>query len=158
MRRVLPFVALVALLAATAASAASARTTKLTKAENTWAVPVVSLMKSMSGRVGAIGKQAADPQVLTKGSKAQLKLAVTLANLLSCTGKLKKDGPPPTSRLKPFASSVKAACTHYVAGSHLLAKGIGKVNATMIKQAMTEIKTGSASLATAQSRLVKLTR
>jgi hypothetical protein len=151
-------VALVALLAAAAASAAPARTAKLTKTENQWAVPVVNLMKSMSGRVGAIGKQVSDPQIVTKGSKAQLKLAVTLANLLSCTGKLKKDGAPPTKRLKPFAASVRQACARYVSGSHLLAKGIGKLNVATIKKAMTQLKQGSVSLARAQTQLVKLTR
>jgi hypothetical protein len=151
-------VTLAALFAALAATAAPARTTKLSKSENHWAVPVVNLMKSMSGRVGAIGKQVADPQILTKGSRAQLKLAVTLSNLLVCPAKLKKDGPPPTKRLRPFAASVTSACTHYVSGSHLLAKGIGKVNAATIKKAMAELGAGSASLGRAQAQLVKLTR
>src|SRR3954451_3357849 len=61
-------VALVALLAAVAASAAAARPAKLTPAATGWAVPVVNLMKSLSGRVGAIPKQVSDPAVLTKGS------------------------------------------------------------------------------------------
>jgi hypothetical protein len=158
LRRLLSAVTLVALFAALAATAAPARTTKLSKSENHWAVPVVNLMKSMSGRVGAIGKQVADPQILTKGSRAQLKLAVTLSNLLVCPAKLKKDGPPPTKRLRPFATSVHTACTHYVSGSHLLARGIGKVNASTIKQAMTQIRLGSGSLARAQSQLLALTR
>lgn len=161
-------VALVALLAAVAASAAPARTDKLTPAENRWAAPVVNLMKSMSGRVGAIGAQVSDPKILVKGSSVQVKLAITLANLISCQAKLKKYGPPPTARLRPFAASVTSACTHYVGGSHLLAKGIGKatpaghtaaeikLGTTLIKQALTELQRGSQALARAHAQLVPL--
>jgi hypothetical protein len=159
-----------ALLAMLVPAAASARSAKLTAAENRWAAPVVNLMKSMSGRVGAIGNQVSDPALLTRGSKAQLKLAVTLANLIACEGKLKKDGPPPTARLKPFATSVTAACTHYVRGSHLLARGVGKatpeghtaaeikLGTTLIGKAMVELQKGSQSLGRAQSQLVVLAR
>lgn len=134
------------------------QTSKLTKGENAWAVPVVNLMKSLSGRIGAVGKQVADPTLLTRGSKAQGKLAVTLANLIACQGKLKKDGPPPTARLKPFSSSMGSACSHYVAGSHLLAKGVGKLSASLIKQALHELQQGSQALGRAQTQLVALTR
>jgi hypothetical protein len=136
--------------------AASARTTKLTPAENAWAAPVVNLMKSLSGRVGAIGKQVSDPTILNKGSTAQLKLAVTLANIVVCGDKLKKDGPPPTARLTPFFTAVTSACTYYTSGAHSLAKGIGKLSAPQIKSSITQIRHGSALLAVAQSRLVAI--
>jgi hypothetical protein len=166
-RGALAAAALVALLAS--ASAAPARTAKLTKAENHWAVPVVNLMKSLSGRIGAVGNQVSDKTLLTKGSRAQLKLAVTLANLIACAGKLKQDGPPPTARLKPFATSMSSACSHYVAGSHLLAKGVGKATAghsaadvklgtSLITKAVGELRRGSTSLGRAQAQLVALTR
>jgi hypothetical protein len=166
-RGALAAAALVALLAS--ASAAPARTAKLTKAENHWAVPVVNLMKSLSGRIGAVGNQVSDKTLLTKGSRAQLKLAVTLANLIACAGKLKQDGPPPTARLKPFATSMSSACSHYVAGSHLLAKGVGKattghsaadvkLGTSLITKAVGELRRGSTSLGRAQAQLVALTR
>jgi hypothetical protein len=122
----------------------------------------------MSGRVGAIGKQVSDPAILTRASQAQLKLAITLANIIECGKKLKARGAPPTARMVPFLLAVKSACSHYTTGSHLLAKGIGKATpqghtvaeikrgTAMIKQAMTELQRGSASLAQAQSRLVTL--
>jgi hypothetical protein len=168
-RGALAAAALVALLAAASASPAPARTAKLTKAENHWAVPVVNLMKSLSGRIGAVGNQVSDKTLLTKGSRAQLKLAVTLANLIACAGKLKQDGPPPTARLKPFATSMSSACSHYVAGSHLLAKGVGKATAghsaadvklgtSLITKAVGELRRGSTSLGRAQAQLVALTR
>jgi hypothetical protein len=149
-------IAVVALAALLAVPAASARSEKLTKPENTWAVPVVNLMKSLSGRVGAIRQQVADPAVVTKGSKAQLKLAVTLANIIVCEPKLKTIGPPPTVRLRPFFSAVKSACSYYTQGAHSLARGIGKLSPTLIKSSLSQIQHGSALLALAQSRLVPL--
>lgn len=149
--------ALVAVLAPVAASAAPARTAKLTPTENRWAVPAVNLMKSLSGRVGAIRQQVADPAVLTKGSKAQGKLAVTLANIIVCGQKLKKNGQPPTARLKPFYLALRSACSYYTTGSHQLARGIGKLDAKLIKQSMTTILRGSGLMAVAQTRLVQLT-
>jgi hypothetical protein len=148
--------AVLALVALLAVPAASAQSTKLTPAENTWAVPVVNLMKSLSGRVGAIRNQVADPAVVTKGSKAQLKLAVTLANIIVCGDKLKRIGAPPTARLQPFYAAIKSACSYYTTGAHSLAKGIGKLSPTLIKSSLGQIKHGSALLALAQSRLVPL--
>jgi hypothetical protein len=148
--------AVAALAALLAVPAASARQQKLTPKENRWAVPVVNLMKSLSGRVGAIRTQAADPAVLTKGSKAQGKLAVTLANIIVCGSKLKRDGTPPTARLKPFYAAITSACSYYTQGSHQLARGIGRLDAKLIKQSMTTIQHGSALMAVAQTRLVAL--
>jgi hypothetical protein len=148
--------AVVALAALLAVPAASARTAKLTPAENAWAVPVVNLMKSLSGRVGAIGKQVSDPAVTTKGSKAQAKLAVTLANIVVCGDKLKKRGAPPTARLQPFYVAIRSACSYYTTGSHQLARGIGKLDASLIKQAMGTLRSGSGLFAVAQTRLVQL--
>lgn len=148
--------AVLALAALLAVPAASARSAKLTPAENAWAAPVVNLMKSLSGRVGAIGKQVSDPAVVTKGSKAQLKLAVTLANIIVCGDKLQKIGAPPTARLQPFYAAVKSACSYYTSGAHSLAKGIGKLSTSRIKASLTQIQHGSALLALAQSRLVPL--
>src|SRR3954451_38917 len=145
--RLLALLAIVALLAA---PAASARATKLTPAENRWAVPGVGLMKSLSGRGGAIRSQVSDPAVLTKGSKAQAKLAVTLANIIVCGDRLKKSGAAPTARLQPFLAAVKSACSYYTQGAHQLAKGIGKLDASLIKSSMTTILRGSALLAVAQ--------
>lgn len=169
MRRLAAAIVLVGLLAAPAASAEPAQAAKLTKAENRWAVPVVNLMKSLSGRIGAVGNQVADPALLTRGSTAQQKLAITLANLIACEDKLKRDGAPPTARLRPFAASMNSACSHYVAGSHLLAKGVGKattghsaadvkLGTSLIKQAVGELQQGSRSLGRAQTQLVALTR
>jgi hypothetical protein len=153
---VLRLAAVLALAALLAVPAASARSAKLTPAENAWAAPVVNMMKSLSGRVGAIRGQVSDPAVLTKASKAQLKLALTLANIIVCVPKLKKLGPPPTARLQPFYAAVRSACSYYTAGAHSLAKGIGKLSASQITASMTQIKHGSALLALAQSRLVPL--
>jgi hypothetical protein len=149
-------VALVALAALLAVPAASARTQKLTKAENAWAAPAVNMMKSLSGRVGAIGKQVSDPAITTKGSKAQGKLAVTLANIISCGEKMKKNGAPPTARLKPFYSALKSACSYYTTGSHQLAKGIGKLDVGLIKKSMTTIQHGSVLLGLARDRMLAL--
>jgi hypothetical protein len=153
---VVVLVALVVAVAASVGSAAPTRTSKLTKVENRWAVPTVNLMKSLSGRVGGIGKQISDPAILTKGSKAQLKLAVTLANIISCGQKLKKNGAPPTARLKPYYAAVRSACSYYTQGAHQLAKGIGKGDAKLIASSGTTIKRGSALLALAQTRLLQL--
>jgi hypothetical protein len=149
-------VVVVALAALLAAPVASAQTTKLTPAENAWAVPVVNLMKSLSGRVGAIRFQVADPSVLTKGSKARTKLATTLREIVLCGERLKKDGPPPTARLKSFHSALKSACSYYAQGAAELIVGIAKANSTLIKRSTTTITHGSALLAVAQSRLVAI--
>jgi hypothetical protein len=148
--------ALVALAALLAVPAASARTQKLTKAENAWAVPMVNLMKSLSGRVGGIGKQVSDPAITTKGSKAQGKLAVTLANIIVCGSKIKKNGAPPSARLKPFLSALKSACSYYTTGSHQLAKGIGKPDAKLITKSVTTIQHGSVLLGLARDRMLAL--
>jgi hypothetical protein len=159
---VLRLIVVSATVALLAVPAASAQTTKLTPVENAWAVPVVNLMKSLSGRVGAIGKQVSDPAILTRGSKAQGKLIVTLANIITCGEKLKRDGAPPTARLKPFYDAIKSACSYYTTGSHNLAKGIGKavsgqtVGAALIKQGTSDLRHGSGLLAVAVSRLAAL--
>lgn len=145
-----------AFVTALAPSVASARTAKLTARENTWAVPMVNLMKSLSGRVGGIGKQVADPAVTTKGSKAQAKLAVTLANIIVCGSKITKNGAPPTARLRPFYSALKSACSYYTTGSHQLAKGIGKLDAKLITQSLTTIQHGSILLGLARDRMLAL--
>jgi hypothetical protein len=155
-RRVTLAVAALALALLSSVPAASAGTTKLTPSENTWAVPVVNLMKSLSGRVGAIRHQVADPAVVNKGSAARKKLTVTLREIVLCGQRLKKDGTPPTARLKPFHSAVKSACSYYMQGAAELIVGIAKLNPTLIKSSMTTIKHGSALLALAQSRLVPL--
>jgi hypothetical protein len=149
-------VAVIALVALLAAPAASAQATKLTPAENAWAVPVVNLMKSLSGRVGAIRYQVADPSVLTKGSKARTKLTTTLREIVLCGERLKKDGPPPTERLKGVHSALTTACAYYTQGAAELIFGIAKLNSTLIKRSLTRIKYGSTLLAVAQTRLTAL--
>jgi hypothetical protein len=155
-RRVLTLLLALALVSAVAAPVASARTAKLTKAENAWAVPMVNLMKSLSGRVGGIGKQVSDPAITTKGSKAQGKLAVTLANIIVCGSKLKKNGAPPTARLRPYYSALKSACSYYTTGSHQLAQGIGKLDAKLITKSLTTIQHGSVLLGLARDRMLVL--
>ena len=155
-KRLLVIAALTALLAVPAATAAPAALTKLTPAENTWAVPVVNLMKSLSGRAGAIRHQVADPDVLTKGSTARKKLDTTLRELILCGSRLKKDGLPPTARLKPFYAALQSACTYYMNGAAQLAVGIAKLNAPLIKQSSSTIKHGSTLLGLAQARLLPL--
>jgi hypothetical protein len=151
-------IVILSLLALLVVPTASARSEKLTKPENAWSVPMVNLMKSLSGRVGAIGKQVSDPAVTTKGSKAQAKLAVTLANIIVCGGKITKNGAPPTARLKPFQSALKSACSYYTKGSHQLAQGIGKLDPTLIKTSMKTIQTGSVLLGLARDRMLVLAR
>ena len=158
MRRVLTLLLAFVLVTAVAAPGASARTQKLTKAENTWAVPMVNLMKSLSGRVGAIGKQVSDPAITTKGSKAQAKLAVTLANVIVCGSKITKNGAPPTARLRPFYSALKSACSYYTTGSHQLAQGIGKLDPKLITKSVTTIQHGSTLLGLARDRMVALAK
>jgi hypothetical protein len=155
-RRALTLLLAFALVTAIVAPGAGARTQKLTKAENAWAVPMVNLMKSLSGRVGGIGKQVSDPAIMTKGSKAQAKLAVTLANIIVCGSKIKKNGAPPTARLKPFQSALKSACSYYTTGSHQLAKGIGKPDAKLITQSVRTIQHGSILLGLARDRMLAL--
>jgi hypothetical protein len=155
-RRLLSLLLVASVLAGLAASAAPARTQKLTKAENAWAAPMVNLMKSLSGRVGGIGKQVSDPAITTKGSKAQGKLAVTLANIIVCGSKIKKNGAPPTARLKPFQSALKSACSYYTTGSHQLAQGIGKLDAKLITKSLTTIQHGSVLLGLARDRMLAL--
>jgi hypothetical protein len=149
-------IAIAALAALIAVPAASARSEKLTKPENAWAVPVVNLMKSLSGRVGAIRYQVSDPAVLTKDSPARKKLTSTLREIVLCGTRLTKAGPPPTARLKPFHSAIRSACAYYTQGAAELIVGIAKLNPSLIKSSMTTIKHGSALLALAQSRLVPL--
>lgn len=156
MRRSLTILLVLTLVTAVFAPVASARTAKLTKAENAWAAPMVNLMKSLSGRVGGIGKQVSDPAITTKGSKAQAKLAVTLANIIVCGSKIQKNGPPPTARLKPFLSALKSACSYYTTGSHQLARGIGKLDAKLITQSLTTIQHGSILLGLARDRMLAL--
>jgi hypothetical protein len=153
--RVLALVALAALLAV---PAASARTHKLTRTENRWSVPMVNLMKSLSGRVGAIRGQVAAPTLTTKGSAAQKKLAVTLANIIVCGSKIKKHGLPPTKRLRPFYSALKSACSYYTKGAHQLAQGIGKLDPKLITTSMTTIQRGSVLLGLARDRMLVLVR
>jgi hypothetical protein len=148
--------AVVALAALLAVPAASAQTTKLTPAENAWAVPVVNLMKSLSGHVGAIRFQVRDRTVLTKGSKARKKLDTTLREIVLCGERLKKNGPPPTARLKLFHDAVKSACSYYARGSVELIFGIVKLDSAMITRSVTTLKRGSGLLAVALSRLVAL--
>jgi hypothetical protein len=155
---VLRLVTLFTVAALLAVPAASARTAKLTPAENTWSAPMVNLMKSLSGRVGAIGKQVSDPAVTTKGSKAQAKLAVTLANVVVCGTKIKQQGAPPTARLQGFYSALKSACSYYTNGAHQLAKGIGKLDAKLITQSITTIQQGSTLLGLARDRMLALAK
>jgi hypothetical protein len=153
---VLRLAAVLALAALLAVPAASARSAKLTPAENAWAAPVVNMMKSLSGRVGAIRFQVKDPAVLTKGSAARKKLTVTLREIVLCGSKLQKAGVPPTARMRPFYAAVRSACSYYANGAAQLIVGIAKLNAPLIQESMTTIKHGSVLLALAQSRLVPL--
>jgi hypothetical protein len=156
MARLLPLAVLLAILAVPAASAAPTAGTKLTPKENAWAVPAVNMMKSLSGRVGAIRVQVRDPAVMTKGSTARKKLTTTLREIVLCGSRMKKNGPPPTARLTPFYVALKSACSYYSSGSAELIVGIATVNAPLIKASMSQILHGSTLLGLAESRLVPL--
>jgi hypothetical protein len=160
----LALVATVAAVAASAAPAAGTRTVKLSSAENGWAVPVVNLTKFLAGRVGAVKTLAANPAILQKGSAVQAKFIIVVADIRTCTAKLKRRGNPPTARLVPFQLSVRDACARYVAATHLLAQGIGRATdgdmagATMIRRSTTEFQRGSALIGRAQSQLAALAK
>ena len=154
----LRLLALLTVAALVVVPAASAHSAKLTPVENTWSVPLVNLMKSLSGRVGAIGKQVSDPAVTTKGSKAQANLAVTLANVIVCGTKIKQQGAPPTARLQGFYSALKSACSYYTSGAHQLAQGIGKLDTKLITKSVTTIQHGSTLLGLARDRMVALAK
>jgi hypothetical protein len=160
----LALVATVAAVAASSAAAAPERAAKLSSAENRWAVPVVNLTKYLAGRVGSVKTLAANPAILQKGSAVQVKFIYVVADIRTCTSKLKKRGNPPTARLVPFQLSVRDACARYVAATHLLAQGIGKATngelagATMIRRSTTEFQRGSALLGRAQAQLAALAK
>jgi len=160
----LALAAVVAALGASTAAAAPARMATLTSAENRWAVPVLNLTRYLAGRVGAVKTLAAKPTILQKGSAVQVKFVYVVADIRSCTAKLKKRGPAPTARLVPFQLSVRDACARYVSATHLLAQGIGKATngdmsgVTMIRKSTTEFQRGSALLSRAQAQLAALAK
>jgi hypothetical protein len=160
----LALAAVAAALAASTAAAAPAHATKLTTAENRWAAPVLNLTRYLAGRVGAVKTLAAKPTILQKGSAVQVKFVYVVADIRTCTSKLKQRGPAPTARLVPFQLSVRDACARYVSATHLLAQGIGKATngdmtgATMIRKSTTEFQRGSALLGRAQSQLAALAK
>ena len=167
MRRLASLLALAAAIATVVASSAAAapeRTAKLSTAENRWAVPVLNLTKYLAGRVGAVKTLASNPAILQKGSAVQVKFIYVVADIRTCTAKLKKRGNPPTARLVPFQLSVRDACARYVSATHLLAQGIGKATtgdmagATMIRRSTAEFQRGSALIGRAQAQLASLAK
>ena len=157
MARALSTLLIVAALAAAAAAAAEARAVKLTPSENRWAVPEVSLMKSLSGRVGAVRFIVDDPTVLDEGSAARKKLRATLREVALCGERLKRNGQPPTARLRPFYVALRSACSYYATGAVELIAGVAKPDAALIRSSKVRLQNGSKLLALAQSRLLQLT-
>jgi hypothetical protein len=158
----LALAATIAAVGATSAAAAPVRTTKLSSAENRWAVPVLNLTQFLAGRVGAVKTLSGNPAILQKGSAVQAKFIIVVADIRTCTSRLKKRGNPPTARLVPFQLTVRDACARYVEATHLLARGIGKATngdmsgATMIRKSTTEFQRGSALLGKARAQLAAL--
>jgi hypothetical protein len=149
-------------LGATAAAAAPARAAKLTPAEAKWVSPVVALWNAMNAGLLVVGDQTTASNALVPGSAANKKLVVTLANFIACTPVMTKAKAPPSARLKPFATSMKAACTRLGTGAHGVANGVstiynkknGKLASLQIKAAFQEFQKGSAKLATARKQLL----
>jgi hypothetical protein len=149
-------------LGAAAATAAPARTAKLTPAEAKWANPVVALWNAMNAGLLVVGDQTTATNALVPGSAANKKLVVTLANFIACTPVMNKAKAPPSTRLKPFATSMKAACTRLGTGAHGVANGVstiynkknGKLASLQIKAAFQEFQKGSAELAAARRQLL----
>ena len=148
-------------VAATAAGAAPARGGKLTAAEQKWVAPVVQVWNVMNDGLRKVTPQVTANQALLPGTAANKALVTTLGNFVTCSSAMKKVGPPPTARLKPFAASMSRACARLANGAHGIANGIstiyklsdGKLGAAQVKAALKTLGQGSAKLATAARQL-----
>lgn len=156
----------VAAVSAAAAGAAPARTTKLTAPEQKWVTPVVQVWNLMNDGLKKVSAQVTADQALIPGTAANKALVITLGNFVTCTPALKKLGPPPTARLKPFAASMNGGCAQLGKGAHGIANGIstiyklhnGKLGAAQVRAGMTTLGNGSAQLAKAARQLQTVSR
>ena len=147
--------------AAGAAGAAPARGAKLTAAEQKWATPAVQVWNVMNNGLKQVTPQVTANQALLPGTAANKALITTLGNFVTCSSAMKKLGPPPTARLKPFAASMASGCVLLANGAHGIANGIssiyklsdGKLGAAQVKAALKTLGRGSAKLAIAARQL-----
>jgi hypothetical protein len=168
MRLLVASLTAVALLAVPAGTsgAAPTRSAKLTGPEQRWATPVVKLWNTMNAGLLVVGKQttAANGSALIPGTKANGALLRTLAAFVACTPTMTKAKAPPSSRLVPFATTMKSACALLATGAHGVANGISTIykknnsslGAAQIKAAFASFQQGSNKLATARKQLLAI--
>ena len=153
--------AVVGFSTAAAAGAAPARSAKLTAAEQKWATPVVQIWNLMNDGLRKVVAQANAKDALVPGTNTNKALVITLGNFVSCSPALKKIGPPPTARLKPFAASMTSGCALLGKGSHQIANGIstiyklhnGKLGGLQVRAGIKTLGSGSSKLALALKQI-----
>src|SRR5262245_1442606 len=153
---------LVVAVSASAAGAAPARSAKLTGPEQQWVTPVIQVWNLMNYGLRHVSAQAAADGALIPGTKANKTLVTTLGNFVTCAPAMAKFKEPPTARLKPFATSMKGACTHLGKGAHGVANGIStiykqnnaKLATAQIKAAFNELSKGSLQLGHARDQIL----
>jgi len=156
--------AFLAVLTAVSAGAAPARSAKLTGPEQKWVTPVVAVWNVMNDGLQTVSAQTTTEGALIPGTKANKTLIVTLGNFVECSNAMTKFKDPPSSRLKPFAASMKGACKHLGTGAHGVANGVStiykqnnaKLATLQIKAAFKELSKGSSQLATARKQLLAI--
>jgi hypothetical protein len=126
---------------------------KLTPRESTWVTPMLKTWTQMNSGLNTVVKQATAPNALLAGTANNLKLTKTLVNFVACTPAVKKAGAPPSSRLQPFAASMRTMCTHLGTGAQELAKAIGAIRKNNVTLAKQQITAGYAELAKASTYL-----
>ena len=151
-------------LATAVAQAAPTRTAKLTPAEEKWVKPVVNVFNVVNAGLGVVGKQTTADGALVPGTKANKTLIVTLGVFVDCGAAIKRAKAPPTTRLKPVASSMTNACAFLKKGALGVANGVStiykrnnaKLASLQIQAAFKDFAKGTQQLASAQRRLLTL--
>jgi hypothetical protein len=153
-RRQLTVFFLVLAAAGLAATAASARPDgKLTAKESKWMTPMLNVWTTMNAGLHIVIQQAAAQDALIAGTPNNGKLTRTLTVFVECSPIVAKAGKPPTARLVPFDTSLKALCLHLGNGAHDLAKAVGAIQKKNSKLATTLIKAMDAEFKRASSYL-----
>jgi hypothetical protein len=115
-----------------------------------WGARTETWTSELVGAFNAVVEASADPvAVATPGSEAYLKMAVALAVLNSCGDSLEKTKPPAGA---PGINNLRKACSEFEASSDDIARGIDRLDATLIRRGTREMQIGThySQAATAQ--------
>lgn len=144
------------LVAALVVPAAQATPSRATPREGVWLLKLSPVLGAMSKYTGRVARLTHNPEILVRGSNAQLQMAINLAGMRSCMSMLNRRGPAPTARTAAIRAAVASACGHFGRFAILFARGIDAYSASLIDRAGAQMSLGNKAIGLAQRRVNNL--